>query len=118
MSTLGILLFTSPVQHRASDTAAGIAAAAIDLGHEVEIFCLGDGVYNASRRLLLPGERSAVAAFADLGARLRLVNCSTCARFRGVDDASLLPNARNGTLEDLSELLRRADRFLTFSAEA
>ncbi len=117
MGRLGILLFTSPVQHRASETVYGIAAAAADAGHDVGVFCLGDGVYNTSRAIAAASEESPVRRLASLGGRIGLVSCTTCARFRGLTEPDLIANARLGTLEDLTDLLARADRFLTFSAE-
>ncbi len=117
MGRLGILLFTSPVQHRASETVAGIAGAAADAGHEVRIFCLGDGVYNTSRAIAAVSDDNPVRRLAALGPRADLVSCTTCARFRGLAEGDLVPNGRLGTLEDLSELLAGSDRFLTFSTE-
>lgn len=117
MSTLGILLFTSPIQHRGSEVAAGLAESAAELGHRVRIFCLGDGVLNTSQRMAEQGPDSVVYRLARLPSSVSLVNCTTCARFRGLGDEALIPNARNGTLEDLVELLGSSDRFLTLSGE-
>ena len=117
MGHLGILVFVAPVQHRAAETAASLAEAAIRSGHSVTAFFLADGVLCTSRAYLDAPEETVVHRFARLGPRAELVNCGTCARFRGVGDASLVPNARNGTLEDLAELLEKCDRFLSFTGE-
>jgi len=118
MGHLGILLFASPVQHRMADTAAVLAEAAGRLGHTVTIFFLGDAVYCTSRALAAADAEGAVHRFAGLPPSVALVNCSTCARFRGLDDDALIGNARNGTLEDLVELLGDSDRFLALTGES
>ncbi len=117
MGHLGLLVFSSPVQHRAPAIAAGLAEAAVAEGHSATVFFLGDGVYATSRALGQADPDGVVARLARLGSAVRLVNCATCARFRGLGDHDLLPNARNGTLEDLVDLLAQADRFLALDRE-
>lgn len=62
---LGILLTTSP-ESRDVETVTGIAGAALDLGHPVEIFLMADGVYNllneGFRALLSKGATVTVCA--------------------------------------------------------
>ncbi len=115
--SLGLLLFSSPVQHRTAETVVTLAEAASRSGRRVTIFLLADGVHCTSRAFLDAPEEGVVHRFAQLPADVAVINCATCARFRGLSDDSLIPNARNGTLEDLAELLRSADRFLAFTGE-
>ncbi len=115
MGHLGILLFASPVQHRMPETAVGLARAAARGGHRVSVFFLGDAVYCTHRALAAADPEGVVRRFSELPASVSLVNCTTCARFRGVTDELLLPNARNGTLEDLVDLMAEADRFLALT---
>ena len=117
MGRLGMLLFASPVQHRIVETAVDLAAAAARQGHSVTMFLLADGVYCSSRALLSAPEESVLHRIAGLPASVELVNCGTCARFRGLDEDALLPHARNGTLEDLVDLLSDCDRFLGLTGE-
>lgn len=117
MGRLGILLFASPIQHRVVETAARLADASARRGHTVSVFLLADAVYCTSRVLLSSPGESVVHAFAALPSSVVLINCSTCARFRGLPDDALLPNARNGTLEDLVELVGNSDRFLALTGE-
>jgi len=114
---LGLLLFVSPIQHRAPVLASIFARAASAEGHRVTFFLLGDGVYNSSRALAESSPENPVRLLAELPDSVTMINCSTCARFRGLEDADLLPRARNGTLEDLTDLLEQTDRFLTFAQE-
>jgi sulfur relay (sulfurtransferase) complex TusBCD TusD component (DsrE family) len=118
MGHLGILLFASPVQHRSADTAVQLAEAAGRLGHQVTVFFLGDAVYCTSRALAAANAEGVVHRFAGLPPSIALVNCSTCARFRGLDDDAIIPNARNGTLEDLVELFGNSDRFLALTGDS
>lgn len=118
MGHLAILLFASPVQHRMAHTAADLADAAGRQGHHVSIFLLGDAVYCTALALERGDPEGVVHRFAGLPASVALVNCSTCARFRGLDDEALIRNARNGTLEDLVELLKDSDRFLALTEDS
>ncbi len=117
MGRLGILVFSSPVQHRAPGIAAGLAEAAVAQGHAATVFCLGDGVLLTSRGIAQNDPEGPGARLARHPTSVELVNCSTCAKFRGLGDADLIPNARNGTLEDLVELLDRSDRFIALDRE-
>ena len=117
MGFLGILVFVSPVQHRAAETAVSLAAAAVRGGHSVTVFFLADGVHCTSRALLDAPEETVVHRFAGLGPRADLVNCGTCARFRRLGDDTLVPKARNGTLVALADLLANSDRFLSYTGE-
>lgn len=118
MGHLGILLFASPVQHRMAETAVVLADAAGQRGERVTVFFLGDAVYCTSRALAAADTEGVVGQFAQLPPSVALVNCSTCARFRGLGDDALIANARNGTLEDLVELMGNSDRFLALTADA
>lgn len=118
MGTLALLLFSSPIQHRGPETAVTIAEAAAAEGHSVSVYLLADGVYCTSRALLDAPEPTVVHRFRALPRSVELVNCVTCARFRGLGDGALLENARNGTLEDLVERITSADAFLAFTGES
>ena len=117
MGHLGILLFASPVQHRMSEIALNLAEAAGRQGHRVTVFFLGDAVYCTGQALALADPEGVTHRFSQLSSSTSLVNCSTCARFRGLGDEALIGNARNGTLEDLVELFVGADRFLALTEE-
>ncbi len=117
MGHLGILLFVSPVQHRLPETAARLAEAAGRQGHRATVFFLGDAVYCTGRALARADPDGVAHRFSQLPSSVALVNCSTCARFRGLGDDALIENARNGTLEDLVDLVGTADRFLALTEE-
>lgn len=117
MGRLGLLVVASPLQHRAPAIAAGLAEAAVAQGHAATVFFLGDGVLTSRRAVAAADASGPSARLARLGTAVELINCSTCAMLRGVTEADLVANARNGTLEDLVELLERADRFLPLGQE-
>ena len=117
MGRLGVLLFASPIQHRTAETALGLVEAAARQGHSATVFLLGDAVYLASRALADADPEGVVRRFEALPASVELVSCTTCARFRGLRDESLVRNARSGTLEDLVDLIGSSDRFLSLTGD-
>lgn len=110
---VGILLFTSPVQHDNSEHVLMLARAMRQKGDTVKLFLLGDGVYNASSRLVSDKVETVVSRMKDEG--LDITACFTCATYRGVD--SLIDGARLGTLEDLVEMVEQCDVLLNFTSE-
>lgn len=110
---IGILLFTSPVQHDNSEHVLMLATALRAAGNSVRLFLLGDGVYNASSRLVTEKVETVVRRMRD--EHLDMTACSTCATYRGVD--SVVEGARLGTLEDLVEMVDECDVMLNFTSE-
>lgn len=111
---VGILLFTSPVQHDNSEHVLRVAHSMKENGDTVRLFLLGDGVYNASSRLVSDRVETVVSRMKDEA--LDMTACYTCATYRGVD--SLIEGARLGTLEDLVEMVEECDVLLNFTSEA
>jgi len=83
-------------------------------GNRVEVFLIGDGVYNSYAALATPKGAPVVFALSQLQG-LRITACSTCAGMRGAGE--LIRNARLGTLEDLTEEMERADVILSYTGE-
>ena len=111
---VAILLFTSPVQHDNSEHVLEIAKGLAASGNEVRIFLLGDGVYNASTKLVTDRVETVVSRIRD--EHLDMTACTTCATFRGVD--SVVEGAKLGTLEDLVDMVEECDVLLNFTSEA
>jgi tRNA 2-thiouridine synthesizing protein D len=112
---IGILLLTGPYQHEAADTAYHFAKAALARGHEVlGVFLYTDGVNVANRNIAAPGHRNIAHMFSELGARIRVVACGTCARFRGLNKETLSQGTAMGGMGALVKLLQDCDRFLVF----
>lgn len=110
---VGILLFTSPVQHDNSEYVLHLSTELRSAGHDVTVFLLADGVYNASSRLVSGKVETVVSRLKDEG--VKLTACSTCSAYRGVDKVT--ENAKLGTLEDLVEMVEDCDIMLNFTSE-
>ncbi len=81
------------------------------LGEEVEIFLMDDGVLNAAK-----GRPRVGPDFAEtLTAGARITLCAASASARSLPEAGLLEEVVASNQYDLSAMVRRSDRFLTFT---
>ena len=110
---MGILLFTSPVQHDNSEHVLHIARELRSAGNDVSVFLLGDGVYNASSRLVSEKVETVVSRMKE--ENIPLIACSTSSAYRGVE--CVTDNAKLGTLEDLVDMVVDCDIMLNFTSE-
>lgn len=101
MSKLGMLLTTTP-EHENTKTVLSLAREALALGHEVRVFLMADGVYNA----LLPSFRELASAGA------QVIWCSHNAGERGIAAPS---GIEEGSQYDLACMTDECDRFLAFN---
>jgi len=93
---------------------AGALAKHVDEG--VRVFLMGDGVTAAKRGQSVP------EGYFNLERMLRAVArrgveigaCGTCMDARGLTDPDLVDGVRRGTLEQLADWTREADRVLVF----
>ena len=108
--TIGFLLTTSPERADAR-TVIRIARAALESGHQVELFLMDDGVYNV---VAAPGHpvSGEFARLMEAGASLTV--CATNTGPRGVTKETALPGVRFGSQYDHAQMVARADRVLTF----
>lgn len=124
-----VVVNSGPYQHQAADSAYQFIRAALELGHQVsQVFFYHDGVYNASRLLVPPGDdRHLGRRWAELhdvhgvdlvlcaGAGLRrgIVDADG-ARYNGLDADNLAPAFRVAGLAQLVQAAAEADRLVTF----
>lgn len=116
VATLGIVLTRGPLQHQHEETAYRLAAAALDAGHAVHVFCYIDGVYGPQRGqefpdvAVLPRER-----FAELLARgASVMVCGLCVKARAIDGkTAYVDGVTVGMLPDLANLVSDCDRVIT-----
>ena len=113
---LGILLTEGPFQTEHHETATEIAKAALEKGHEVEMFLFLDGVYNALSTQAMPyAKNQPVDSFKKvLSLGGKIVACGVCVAARGLDGGKyFIKGIAVGGLPQLSEQIDRADRFIS-----
>lgn len=102
---LGILILSNP-QGRDLETMRGICQAAMEMGVEVEVFFMGDGVYHiADPRLEEPTKWGVNMSFCALNAMQRHMNQHPQYPW-GIDEGSQF---------HLACIVERAQRFLAFT---
>lgn len=108
---LGILLTTLPL-NQGTRSALKIAEAALRRGITVELFLMGDGIYNVKQ-----GEKArsaeAISRLISQGAKVAL--CALNAQQRGVGEEEAIAGVLFGSQYDLALLVAEADRFLSFT---
>ncbi len=113
---LGILLTEGPFQTQRYQTATEIAKAALEKGHEVEMFLFLDGVYNALKTHDMPyAEKQPSDHFKEvisLGGKI--LACGVCVAARGLEGGKyFIEGIAVAGLPQLSEQIDRADRFIS-----
>lgn len=98
-----------------------LAKAATEKGHQVSLFLLDDGVYNAAKAPLKlvghapPGLVQDLAAWTPDGpGGLEVLACTLSCEERGLEATDLWPGARISASSALGALLKVADRTLAF----
>ncbi len=116
MGKLGILLTLGPFQFENWDTAASIAEAALDKGHEVQMFLYLDGVYNPIKHQTFPDlDVMPKDRFANVIAKgANIVCCGICVNARGLEKGKdYIEGAKVGGLPDFAEMVGEVDTLVT-----
>lgn len=115
MAKIGFLLTTSPYQYENYDTVYNLAKAALEKGHQVQIFMYLDGVYNLIKLqkfpelCLLPKDK--FAELAQEGAKI--VACGICTNARGLENGrDYIEAVKVGGMPDFAEMLGEIDRLI------
>jgi sulfur relay (sulfurtransferase) complex TusBCD TusD component (DsrE family) len=108
---IGILL-TSSADHEDGYLAGKLSEAWLKQGHEVEWFLMGEGVYHAQAFSSPKRPHTALPTVMSLGAKVSV--CGVTAEARGLSEADLYPGIEIASQYELSRIVDRADRFLTF----
>ena|ERR1035437_9609786 len=116
MVKLGLLLTSGPFQFENWDTAASIAEAALERGHEVSIFLYLDGVYNPIKYQTFPDlnamPKDRFAALVGQGAQI--IACGLCVNARGLEKGKdYIDGVKVGGLPDFAEVVGEVDRLIT-----
>ncbi len=109
---LGILLTTSP-EHQNTYTITRICEAFLEKRHEVEIFLMDDGVYNAVKNNSKQRPYTGMEGLINKGVRISL--CTLTAEMRGLKEEDFIEGIVMGSQYDFSRIVSSADRFLTFT---
>jgi len=111
-----MFLSDSPFQHESVDDAIEISEAALEKGHEVNIFLMMDGVYNpAKSQNGEPFQMTPVSERLEslMKRGVRVSCCRVCMELRGVALEDLAEGADMGGIFDLSEMVEESDVILS-----
>jgi tRNA 2-thiouridine synthesizing protein D len=116
MAKLGILLTLGPYQFENWETAANIAEAALDKGHEVKFFYYLDGVYNPIKFQTFPDmevmPKDRVGKLIQKGAKI--IACGICVNARGLEKGKdYIEGVKVGGLPDFAEIVGEVDSLVT-----
>ena len=115
MAKLGILLTAGPFQFENWETAVNIADAALDRGHEVQMFFYLDGIYNPNRNQAFPDlptlPKDRFAQLVERGAKP--IACGICVRARGQKGDDYIDGVPVGGLPDFAQILSEVDQLVT-----
>src|SRR3990172_1141859 len=116
MAKIGMLLTLGPFQFENWDTAASIAEAALDKGHEVHMFLYLDGVYNPIKHQTFPDlpvmPKDRFATLVAKGAKI--IACGICVNARGLENGKdYIEGVKVGGLPDFAEIVGDVDRLIT-----
>ena len=116
MAKLGFLFTRAPVQFENWETAAAIAEAALDKGHEVSFFNYLDGVYTPVKYQTFPDKESMPKDLLEklLAKGANLIACGICVNARGLEKGKdFIEGVKVGGLPDFAEIVGEADRLIT-----
>lgn len=116
MAKLGLLLTSGPFQFQQWDTAASLAEAALDKGHEVRVFLYLDGVYNPIKSQTFPDlpvmPKDRFAGLVGRGAQI--IACGVCVNARGLEKGKdYIEGVKVGGLPDFADIVGDVDRLIT-----
>ncbi|MEO5657434.1 MAG: DsrE family protein [Nitrospiria bacterium] len=108
---IGILL-TSSADHENQYQVGRLSEAWLKQGHQVELFLMGEGVYCGRAVTSSKGPHTLFPSLIGLGAKVSV--CGVTTEARGLSQADLFPGIEIASQYELSKIIDRADRFLTF----
>lgn len=108
---IGILLHKSP-EHQDAQTVKRLAESFADSGHEVDIFLMEDGVFNAVINHSPKGLSAGFDKLLSKGVKIAL--CTYTTEIRGLNRDNFLKGIEFHSQYDLSKLVSECDRFLSF----
>ena len=112
MAKLGVLLTLGPYQFENWETACNISNAALDKGHEVQMFLYLDGVYNPIKYQTFPDwtemPKDKFAELVKKGAQI--IACGVCVNARGLEKGKdYIDGVTVGGLPDFAQIVSEVD---------
>jgi len=116
MGKLLLILFSSLMQSQNTDTVYELAKAAVEMGHQVTVFCDADATYNLMASQMLPNQTTPARKIAQLiKTGVQVLACRESARQRGIDlQENLIEGVVESSLGRLAELMEQHDRIVAF----
>lgn len=116
MAKLGFLLTWGPYQMENGETLYQLAKAALEKGHEVQIFNYLDGVYNPIKFQKFPDinilPKDKLEEIVSKGAKV--ICCGICVNARGLEKGKdYIDGVKVGGLPDFAEIIGSVDRLIT-----
>jgi len=115
VAKIGFLLTTGPFQVQNWETLVNLADAALDKGHEAQVFLYLDGIYNPNRNQTFPDmsvlPKDRFDKLVKRGAKF--ICCGICVRARGQKKEDYIEGVPVGGLPDFAEILGEVDRLVT-----
>lgn len=116
MAKIGFLLTLGPYQFENWETACNIANAALNKGHEVQMFLYLDGVYNPIKFQTFPDMPTVPKdRFEELVKKgAKIIACGVCVNARGLEKGKdYIEGVVVGGLPDFAEIVSEVDSLIT-----
>lgn len=113
-----ILLCDSPFQHESVEHAINLSTAALNKGHDVDIYLMMDGVYNpvksqSGEPFHMESISNRFKELLEYGASIS--GCRVCMELRGVTQEMIQEGIEIGGIFDLGEMIAEADVILSMT---
>ena len=116
MAKLLVILFSPPAQSQNIATAYELSKAAVDMNHEVVVFCDADATLNLLARQVSIGKATPASKMTELIEKgVHILACRESARLRGIDaKRDFIEGVGESSLGRLAELMEQHDRIVSF----
>jgi len=116
MPRLLIILFSPPSDSQNVDTVYKLSKAAVNVNHEVTVFCDIDATLNLLSRQISSGKATPAGKIAELIKKgVHIHACRESARLRGIDvKKDFIEGVVESSLGRLAELMEQHDRIVAF----
>ena len=116
MAKLLVILFSPPAQYQNIDTICELSKAAVEMNHEVTVFCDTDATLNLLARQISVDKTTPASKMAELIEKgVHILACRESARLRGIDTKrDFIKGVGESSLGRLAEIMEQHDRIVSF----